>query len=576
MDKNLNFQMKLYQLTPPLLFFITEAIAGLIPSSPISRNLTEPEPIDFSKITPSTELEWHLCVANFSCAVLDVPLDYAKPQGNRALVPLLKYSATRGPYQGILLTNPGGPGISAIDFLYGSAAALQGIAGGNYDIVAWEPRGLGYSTPLANCSHVASLSSTSQLQHRRDQLGSYIQDDSLQKIYKKAERIGEECQAATGGSIDAGPRMTTATVVRDMISILDAFAGTSEGTVIDNPKLLNYWGFSYGTTIGQTFASMFPSRVGRVALDGVVDSDDSSTGSHLTWLQSTDEAFSTFFLYCHLAGTDCAYFTGTSAHDIFLRFERTLSRLDPLEANTKRWENATAIGLALDGLKALSFQALYTPLKSFPQVAEMLVLVEQAAQNLTMDDIERLEKLLAPKAKEEAEGPKFVWQTAVSCTDEGNAWYNSTFEDVMARVEVLKSQSYIGGESVGKNIMACTNWGIKPDERFSGPFGGHTQNPMLFISNTRDPATPIHNGRRGSRLFQDAQLLTIDGTGHTSLNARNNCAFAKINAYFQNGTLPGKDSFCSLEAGPWNITITGGVEKRRDWKKLQRRMKALA
>src|SRR4051812_28514006 len=109
--------------------------------------------------------------------------------------------------------------------------------------------------------------------------------------------------------------MSTAVVARDIISILDAYAASPEAKDVKDPSLLNFWGFSYGTSIGQTFASMFPQRVGRMALDGIVDAGDSSKGTYLTWLQSTDETFSTFFMYCHLAGSKCSYFTGTSVHD---------------------------------------------------------------------------------------------------------------------------------------------------------------------------------------------------------------------------------------------------------------------
>lgn len=116
------------------------------------------------------------------------------------LTALQRYSATRGPYQGLLLINPGGPGISAIDFLKGGAAAIQGIAGGNYDIVAWEPRGLGYSIPLANCSTVASTESKSRFMRRHDRLGNYFPEDYFWEAYEKAEKMGKECQTAAGGA----------------------------------------------------------------------------------------------------------------------------------------------------------------------------------------------------------------------------------------------------------------------------------------------------------------------------------------------------------------------------------------
>ena len=167
------------------------------------------------------------------------------------------------------------------------------------------------------------------------------------------------------------------------------------------------------------------------------------------------------------------------------------------------------------------------------------------------------------------------WYPAVACSDNGNILYNRSLEDLASEIQTLEMQSYIGGETWLGNVIGCTGWSIVGVGRFAGPFGAETKNPILFVSNTRDPVTPIFNGRKGTRLFKDAQLLTIDGTGHTSISAQNTCGFAKINAFFQDGVLPGKDNFCCLEAGPFNVTVAGGLEKRSDWVTIKEGMKNL-
>lgn len=210
----------------------------------------------------------------------------------------MKYAATDlKNYKGMVLLNPGGPGGSGITYLndfgleFSNASDTIGQIGPNYDLIAFEPRGVGFSIPSANCTNNTSPSAGG-VGKRFDQPNGPFLDlasaggdigDQLAKVK------GEQCQKMIGGPAGAGQHMSTATVARDMVSITDAFAATPDGVKVKNPKLTNYHGTSYGTFLGQTFASMFPERVGRFVLQGVVDPDDQVSGISLTGLQSTDE-----------------------------------------------------------------------------------------------------------------------------------------------------------------------------------------------------------------------------------------------------------------------------------------------
>ncbi|KAH6661580.1 hypothetical protein B0J14DRAFT_361949 [Halenospora varia] len=442
----------------------------------------------FAAITPSTSLTWQPCLTSFECAVLDVPLSYTSPNSTRAYVPLLKRPATTTPYKGMILTNPGGPGESAIDFLI--TAVPQGVfdpVGTNYDVVAWEPRGIGYSMPPANCSISPSSKAKRQPISAVRLNGPMEPAVYFEQAQQQAQALGAECQAVIGGPNGAGPHMSTSVVVKDLISIIDAFVKSPDSKNLTNACLLNYWGFSYGTTVGQTFAFMYPNRVGRVVIDGVVDPIDYVSGNITKELQSTDAAFSTFFIYCHLAGpTFCPFYTGSTASDISTRFSTLLSNLDPNPALAKNWTNATTILSTFSQLKSLSRLVLYTPITSFPTFAPLLVDLETATQNQALLNFTFPDTSITSLPE---------WLFAVACPDFGNVLFNQTLSDLAANKAEQVGQSYIGGEIWESVRIFCTGWSIRAEERFAGPFGGAnrtTRNPILFVSNTRDPITPVY------------------------------------------------------------------------------------
>lgn len=199
-------------------------------------------------------------------------------------------------YKGMVLVNPGGPGASGIEVvnnfgaLWSNASETVGAIGPNYDIIGWEPRGVGFSIPSANCTN--NTAPSVKLSKRFDLPdGPMLRYDDIQSqdIDESKSSNAAKCHAEIGGPEGAGQHMSTATVVRDMATISDAFAATADGKRVKNPKLTNYFGISYGTSIGQAFASMFPGRVGRIMLWGIVDPDENTTGLPMRNLQSADE-----------------------------------------------------------------------------------------------------------------------------------------------------------------------------------------------------------------------------------------------------------------------------------------------
>lgn len=213
----------------------------------------------------------------------------------------------------MILINPGGPGQSGIESLLAMIEYIRPRVGGKFDVVAWEPRGIGYSIPLIDCSKTAMV----KRHHSRSGSGSSKSpptpkpDGFLEEQYADDTKVEGACQGGPGA---ADAYMNTGTIVRDMVAILDSYSASSAAAAVSDASLLNYWGFSYGTFIGQTFASMFPNRIGRVVLDGVEEPYGHIAGTGVDSLSDTDDAFLTFFYYCSRAGAACKSLSSFGFH----------------------------------------------------------------------------------------------------------------------------------------------------------------------------------------------------------------------------------------------------------------------
>jgi pimeloyl-ACP methyl ester carboxylesterase len=341
------------------------------------------------------------------------------------------------------------------------------------------------STPVANCSANITLPQTVTVGARSV---PRIADDYYNSYIQFGKEAGEQCEELAGSEIDAGPHMSTATTARDMLSVVNAFAQTVDGKRASKPSnLLNYYGISYGTFLGQTFASMFPDRVGNVVLDGVVSPEGYLTNFTTEAINHLDGVIAAFFIYCHEAGpADCSYYTGSTPMDIYERFNQSFVQLDPRKAEAENWSNATELEAALLILKVTLLSAADSPLSYFSQLPEMLLDLESAISTQAVGAWTN--QFAASSGANGYANPE--WTLGVLCSDQDNRWYNKTLQDLIPLIQGLEAQSIIG-EVWSHAMLPCTGWSIKAAEIFTGPFGGDTATPILFVSNTYDPVTPI-------------------------------------------------------------------------------------
>ncbi|KAI0818354.1 TAP-like protein-domain-containing protein [Xylaria sp. FL0064] len=519
------------------------ALLGLVSSfaaAACSRNCT------WDTITPSQSLVWCPCYDGFFCAKLD-------------LIKLPAHSnSSYGAYQGMILINPGGPGGSGVDEVQNNGVAYyQSVTGDNWDIVGFEPRGIYRSEPNINCSATTTTTKNSKLYSR---FVPDVTEDFFTSYVEAGVRLAQRCGAVVGGERDAGPHMSTTTNARDMISIIDAFAKTADGKKAVKPSnLLNYFGYSYGTFLGQVFASMFPDRMGNMVLDGVL-SLDLPLGEDLTEITTpADGIIASFFVYCFEAGpSQCSFYSGSSPLDIYNRFNQSFIQLDSHRAKAENWANATDIEAALLTLKTTLYDAVASPAFTFTLLSDALVALEQAVaiRNVALWTEQVVTLIGDPTPAGDAYAEL---RLGTLCTDQGNKWYNKTLEDLTPAIGHLKEVSIVG-EIVAKSMLGCLGWSIEASEVFSGPFGGDTATPILFVGNAYDPIAPATEAVAAAKKYTNAQAVTVDATGHTSRVTGNTCQQEKVNAYFQNTKLPGNDSYCTLETGPFRIVLNSTLE----------------
>jgi len=501
-------------------------------------------------------------------------------------------------YAGPILINPGGPGGPGAAFATLIGENLQNIVDAGvkltnrqdssvkpgklryYDILGFDPRGIGWTEPQAVCMDDPAASWSWTLRETTEGiLGS--SDAAPGRLWSMTHAWGASCKQAVDAEDgpDIKQYMSTALVARDMLEIVQRHASwvaeklnqlkKDKSRCHHEPNLalykpeaaeLNYWGFSYGTFLGSTFASMFPDRVGRVILDGVVSSYDYNHGLGNGSLTDNEKAVSSFYSYCIESGPEsCPLATSNSTFDdVKERVDRIVKSLyhSPLAINSASGPDI----LTYSDIKSLLFQSAYQPRAFFPLIASALAAIE-AGQG---DILEYLKESARPNhiyaCPVNGSTPATYYTSdvptyAVLCSDGIDVTHENmaTFTAYWQDMEKLAPTS---GAVWAMLRLRCIAWKIHAAYKFSGSFGGKTSHPILFLSNTADPVTPLRSGRVMHKLFANSGLLVADAAGHCSVAQPNLCMLAHVREYFQTGVLPPQNTLCVPQTSPFSLNST--------------------
>ncbi|KAH6675342.1 Alpha/Beta hydrolase protein [Plectosphaerella plurivora] len=480
---------------------------------------------DWSTIKPSRDLVYTDCMDGMKCARLLAPLDWSKhgdsPCGlgsldtnNSVAIAIVTLPASvpesDESFGGSVLWNPGGPGGMATLRAKDTNRFYQDMLDGtkHYEIIGFDPRGVGASTPQIKSKTAESISP----RHGRAALATQFEQQAA---------IGEICMEAGPDSIHA--HSGTASAARDMLHIVDKVEeerisrlGSDYVPAYDKPRL-QYMGASYGTGLGSYFASMFPGRVARMLLSGILDSELHRYGKGFDILPDTEAAIE--YVYEHCFETSCLFSndSDTGPEDIKARVQAALD-----------W---------LDGTPVLVADIVARDVSSQGTIFSSWDFDEETGSWLDIP---------------------FTWShdaaTVISCLDMHARKPEMDLDWAYERYKAMEAESPTAAEFRYLMHMRCARWTITPAYDFQEPFGAPPPEPdlapdapaaPLFLLNARlDPTTPLVSAWTTSRLYPNSSVMIIEMAGHDNFERADDCVFDAARAYFDDGVVPPNGTIC--------------------------------
>ncbi|KAL8789720.1 MAG: hypothetical protein Q9213_000970 [Squamulea squamosa] len=476
-------------------------------------------------------INWFPCKENGSapltCGSLQVPLDYLDTSSNASLkLDLVKISANKEPKKGSIIFNPGGPGGSGRESFVGPiGAALRVVTGGVYDLISFDPRGVGDTIPFS-CFANDSSRVTYNL---KAPILLNASDTAIGAIWAARQTFVRSCLE---NAKDIGDLIGTGYVARDIMQIVDA---------LDEDGLLNYLGFSYGTLLGSTVAAMFPNRIGKTVLDGVVNPYDYYAGHDVSHSTASDRCFHGFFTGCVANPKMCALAQeATDADDLE---GKVYALIDSIKYNPFVMGSDIVSGIIdYTMLKTAIFYAMYNPI-TWPILATGIhgVLTKNATEAAVLMEFN------APPGPTVFPSKGYEASQGIRASDVTLRTDNLT--SLLPLFDEFYATSRISGDALSSPTLSYAQWPFRAKGGYTGNFQVKTKNPILFIGSDVDPVTPLASARNASAGFDGSVVLQHEGYGHTFTAQPSVCTARAVRDYFLNGTLPAAGTKCPPDFG---------------------------
>ena len=440
---------------------------------------------------------WSTCATapGLECSVLTVPVDYDHADGATFALPVIRVPS-RAKDPKLMLTNPGGPGISGVNELRSHRQYFENYAD-EYTVVSFDPRGVGGSVPVIRCLD------DKQRRAIFNQPSVPTSAPEIARAQELAAGIGDACRRQFADTLG---HLGTANVARDMDQLRAAmgFERTS------------YLGFSYGTFLGALYADMFPERTDRMVLDSVMDPKLDYPGVRHGQAQGMQRSVTAFVDDC-LRRSDCPL-TGPN--------DNALQQIADFIGSINRQPFVGADGRALSGARMLALveSSQYFPDSGWPSLRETLRHVVNGDWPAVVEAAYSPDLMVNPADSE---------YLSVVCID------FPAHRDPQAPVRLAPewaAESPISGGNRAWSLEPCESWPVEP-VRQPGPVNPRGAGPVLMLNTTGDPATPLAWAQSLHDQIENSTLVIARAEGHIA-SSQNTCAEDTLTAFLMKGTLP--------------------------------------
>lgn len=445
---------------------------------------------------------------NYQCAKVKVPLDYEKPQGDTIELQLARRAAS-GKRLGSLFINPGGPGGSGVNLLKNSQETFSRAVFSAFDVVGFDPRGVGRSHPLECTTDAQKDESLAESINLATVAGR-------ERSVAQMKEFAEQCRAKNG---DFAKYVDTRSAARDL-DIMRAVLGD---------KKLSYLGYSYGSFLGTTYAQLFPKNVGRLVLDGVLDGSYSYGQVSLAQAKGFEDAFANFASWCVSEGKECPW---ASKQAGLKRLKQFFLDADasPIESGDRARpvNGALALG-AVVGM--LYYENLY------PALLENL----KSAFNGDGAPLLKVSDLFNERG---ADGKyRNNSQDAFIAINGADYPVQGDKKEWDARGDQIINSFPIMGSSMayGEYALQAWPWPSKASRQRIMVEGAQ---PILLVGNTNDPATPFAMAQSVHQQLDGSRLVKWKSYSHTAYGMGSDCVQQAVDNYLVGGKLPDSDIIC--------------------------------